>query len=190
MPASSVCSSEFINMIIKPLLSLHSTPYFDAVLYKPLDYKRRLIVLAAQAVEHEYQQNVKPALQGQFLDFLNSVPVLCGLLEPGYAFLGKLLDDFPASLPLNKLPAKLFLHRDVVFFNLPYRRDTVKAYNVLCAVWGKLDDLFRHIDFLLFGRCYMAASSIYFQGAIYTIIISYFYKKCKKSGFLGFLTRN
>ena len=51
-------------MIIKPLLALHGAPYLDVLLDKPLHHKGRFVILAAQPVKHEYQQNIKPALQG------------------------------------------------------------------------------------------------------------------------------
>ena len=130
LPVSYVVQ-QFVNMIIKTLLALHGAPYLNAVFHKPFDDKRSFIVLAAQAVKHENQQNIKPTLQGQLLDFLNSVPILGRFLKTGNAFLGKLLDNFPAGLSLDKLPAKLLLHGNIVFLHLPHRGNTVKAYNTL-----------------------------------------------------------
>lgn len=140
-------------MIVKPLLSLHGAPNLDAVLHEPFHHKGRFIVPAAQAVKHEHQQDVKLALQGHPLDFLDGVPILGRLLEAGNALLGKLLDDLPFVLTLDKLTAKLLLHGNVVFLHLPHRGNTVKTDNTLLYVFCDLDDLLRHIDLLLMVGC-------------------------------------
>ena len=128
MPVAYVVQ-QFINVIIETLLSLHRAPNLDAVLHEPLHHKGSFIVLSAQAVKHEYQQNIKLALQGHPLYLLYCVPFLGRDLEAGNTFLGKLLDDLPSRLTLDKLTAKLLLHGNVVFFYLSHRGNTVKTYH-------------------------------------------------------------
>ena len=183
---------EFIHMGVKTLLTFHGAPDFNALLDKPLHDKRRFIVPAAQAVKHENQQNIKLAFQGHFLNFLYCVSVLGGDFEAGNSFFGKFFHDLPAGLPTAKLPAILLLHGNVVLFHLAYRGYTVKAHHTLFDSLSDqlrnllyaLHDFFSHIYLSLSENgVYMAAGIFCFQGAIYTIIISYLSKICKKSDF-------
>ena len=61
---------EFVGMIVKALLALLCAPDLYTILGKPLHHKGRFIVLAAQPVKHEHQQDVKLPLAGVFLDDL------------------------------------------------------------------------------------------------------------------------
>ena len=160
-------------MIVKTLLALHGAPYFDILLDEPLHHKGRFIVLASQAVKHEYQQNIKFSLQGHLLYLLNGVPVLGGDLDAGNALLGKFLDDFPSGVLFAKLPAILLLHGDVVLFHLSHGGHPVQTDNTLfdCldGAFGnttdRLDYLLCHIYFLAFriNSVYMAARNILFS---------------------------
>ena len=53
-------------------------PYFNILFDKPLHHKGCFIILAAQAVKHEYQQNIKFSLQGHLLYLLKGIVRLPG----------------------------------------------------------------------------------------------------------------
>ena len=146
-------------MIIKTLLALHGAPHFNILLDKPLNHKRRFIVLTAQAIEHEHQQNVKLALQGHLLYFLDCIPVLGGNLKARNTLFRKFLDDFPAGVLFTKLPAILFLHGNIVLVHLSNGRHPVQADNTLfdclgdaaCCIANRLKHLLCHIYSSLSG---------------------------------------
>ena len=104
-------------MGIKSLFPLHRAPDLDSVLHEPFNHKGRFVLLAAEAVKHEHQQNVKFALSRIPLDVLDRITVLCRNFEAGDAFFRKLLCNLP-SVGLGKFMALLLLHRDIIFFDL------------------------------------------------------------------------
>ena len=117
---------QLVHMVVEPLLSLLGTPHLDAVLDEPLHHKRRLILLAAQPVEHEHQQDIEFVLRRVPLDLLDSVTVFRGNLKTGNPLLRKLPGNAPALLS-GKLPAPLLLHRDVVLLHLAFGGNPIEA---------------------------------------------------------------
>ena len=120
-------------MIVKSLFALYCAPDFNAILYKPLYHKGRFIIPPSETVKHINQQDFKFPLHSLALDFLDGVPFLCGLLKPGDFLFVKLLFDAPVGVAGDKLPAVLLLHRNVVLFNLPHGRHSIKAINTFCV---------------------------------------------------------
>lgn len=59
---------QFIDMVVKPLLTFFCAPDLNPVFYEPLDDERRFIVTSANAVEHEDKKNVKLFRKGLFFD--------------------------------------------------------------------------------------------------------------------------
>ena len=113
-------------MIIHLLLPFHCAPHFDSVADEPLHHEGRLIISPSQAVEHEHQQDVKLPFLGVLADLLNGVAVSGSHLETRDTFFRKLFNNAP-SLALCKFAAVLFLHRDIIFFNLSFGGDSIKA---------------------------------------------------------------
>lgn len=115
-------------MVVKPLLAFLGAPNLDAVVDEPFHDEGRFVIAPAKAVKHEYKENVKGVQRSFALNLLYSVALLGGDLEAGDAFFGKLPNNVPAHL-CGKLMAPLFLHGDVVFFDLLQRGNTVQAAN-------------------------------------------------------------
>ena len=167
---------QLIYMIVKPLLSLCCTPNFNSISHKPLNNERSFIILAAQAVKHIDQKNIKLSLYRVTLKLLDGVSFFCRFLKAGNAFLVHFLFKFPIRVFCNKSPAKLSLHRDVVFLNLSYRRYTIKAIDS--------HYIFHNIHLIRYGNsvCILvfSISLSICQGTLHTIIIAFFSRFCKK----------
>ena len=115
-------------MRIESLLTFNCAPDFNSIFDKPFYDKRGLILFSAKPVKHKNQQNIKHVFGRILLDLLNFVSVIGGNLETLHAFFGVFPDNIP-SLFGGEFMAPLFLHRDIVFFHLPFRRYTVETAN-------------------------------------------------------------
>lgn len=99
-------------MIVKPLFTLLGAPDPDAVLDEPFHHERRLVRNAPDPVKHEYQQDVKLALFGTFLDDLELITVFRPHLVAGHTVLLLLMNNRPAHF-FTKAVAFLALHGNV-----------------------------------------------------------------------------
>ncbi len=120
---------QFVHMIVKPLLAFPGAPHFDSLLNKPLNHKRSLIVASADAVKHEYQQNIKLVQHGALFDFNDGVTSICTDLVAGDAFFGNLIDYLPVRMRRCVFAAGQLLHGNVVMIHLAKGRNTVEAYD-------------------------------------------------------------
>ena len=153
---------QLVHMGIKSLLPFDRAPYLNPVFYEPFYNKRRFIVAASEPVKHEYKQNVKLALYRIFLKLLDRVTLFRGFLESRHAFFIQFFRDLPVRVSRYKLLAILPLHRNIVFFYLPHRRNTVEAFNTFIT----------HVTHL--RRIYFLCSLFSFQGTFSIIIIAFF----------------
>ena len=128
-------------MAFKFLLTLNSAPDANVVLCKPFYNEWRFIGDSSDTVKHEYKQNIKFAKRSIMLNFLNGVAVFGGYLVAGNSFFRKLLDNHPALL-FCEVTANLFLHRNIIFFNLTDGRNSVKRVNTRNV--GFIDCLFHY----------------------------------------------
>ena len=103
---------ELVGVIVKPLLAFLGAPYANAVFYKPFHHKGRFVCDPSYAVKHEYQQNIKLALFGVFLDDLQLVAFFCSYFVAGHAILLFLVEDRPA-LFLGEAVAGFALHWNI-----------------------------------------------------------------------------
>ena len=115
-------------MVIKPLLAFLGTPDLNTVVNKPFHNEGCFVIAPAKAVKHENKKDVKGVQCRLALDLLYGIALLGGDLEAGHAFLRKLANNVPTHLR-GELMAPLFLHGDVVFFDLLQRGNTVQAAN-------------------------------------------------------------
>ena len=72
---------QIVHITVKPLLTLHRAPHRYPLFYKPFQYKRRFVILSAQTVEHEDQQDIKLLFFRFPLDFLQFVSSCRGDLK-------------------------------------------------------------------------------------------------------------
>ena len=128
-------------MIVEPLLPLHRTPDLHAVLDEPFYNEWCFIIPSSEPVKHEHEQNIEFAKRSIMLNFLNGVAVFGGYLVARNAFFRKLLDNHPALL-FCEVTANLFLHRNIIFFNLTDGRNSVKRVNTRNV--GFIDCLFHY----------------------------------------------
>ena len=80
LPESDVVE-QIVHITVKPLLTLHRAPHRYPLFYKPFQYKRRFVILSAQTVEHEDQQDIKLLFFRFPLDFLQFVSICRGDLK-------------------------------------------------------------------------------------------------------------
>lgn len=115
-------------MVIKPLLAFLGAPDLNTVVDKPFHNEGCFVIAPAKAVKHENKKDVKGVQCRLALDFLYGIALLGRHFEAGDTLLGKLSNNVPAHL-CGKLMAPLFLHGDVVFFDLLQCGNTVQAAN-------------------------------------------------------------
>ena len=132
---------QLVNVIVEPLLPLHRTPDLHAVLDEPFYNEWCFIIPSSEPVKHEHEQNIEFAKRSIMLNFLNGVAVFGGYLVARNAFFRKLLDNHPALL-FCEVTANLFLHRNIIFFNLTDGRNSVKRVNTRNV--GFIDCLFHY----------------------------------------------
>lgn len=127
LPVTDVVQ-QLVHMVIKPLLTFLGTPDLNTVVDKPFHDEGRFVIAPAKAVKHENKKDVKDVQCRLALDLLYSVALLGRHFEAGDTFFGKLPNNVPAHL-CGKLMTPLFLHGDVVFFDLLQCGNTVQAAN-------------------------------------------------------------
>ena len=127
LPVTDVVQ-QLVHMVVKPLLAFLGAPNLDSVVDEPFHDEGRFVIAATQPVKHENKKDVKCVQRSFALDLLYSVALLGRHFEAGDAFFGKLSNNVPAHL-CGKLMTPLFLHGDVVFFDLLQRGNTVQAAN-------------------------------------------------------------
>jgi hypothetical protein len=113
LPESDVVGQE-VRVRIKSLFSLVDAPHSYPRLNEFLDHEGRFRRYAADAVEHEHQQDVKLPFAGVFFYELYLIAVSGMNLKAGDAVFLFLSDDCPA-LPIGELVTRLALHGDVRF---------------------------------------------------------------------------
>lgn len=115
-------------MVIKPLLAFLGAPDLNTVVDKPFHNEGCFVIAPAKAVKHENKKDVKGVQCRLALDFLYGIALLGRHFEAGDTLLGKLSNNVPAHL-CGKLMTPLFLHGDVVFFDLLQRGNAIQAAN-------------------------------------------------------------
>lgn len=127
LPVTDVVQ-QLVHMVIKPLLAFLGAPNLNTVVDKPFHNEGCFVIAPAKAVKHENKKDVKGVQCRLALDFLYGIALLGRHFEAGDTLLGKLSNNVPAHL-CGKLMTPLFLHGDVVFFDLLQRGNAIQAAN-------------------------------------------------------------
>ena len=145
-----VIVQQLVHMVIKALFTLPGAPDLNALLDKPLNHERRLVIPATQPVEHENEQNIELVGNSSFLDLHDGVPGVGTDLVSADTLFGNLVHDLPVGMLLYVFPAGFLLHRYVIVIHLSDRGNTVKANDPLQL---------RHLTFIrIFSASARAAS--------------------------------
>ena len=110
---------QLVHMVVKSLFALFDAPDLDAVFHKPLNDERCFIITAADAVKHEYEQNIKLLCERFLLDLNQRVAILSLRFVTRNALFGNFVHQFPIRMLSDKLPACDALHGNIVMVNLP-----------------------------------------------------------------------
>ena len=124
LPETNVVQ-QFIHMIVKALFTLPGTPDFNALLHKPLNYERGLIIPAAQSIEHEDQEDIELMPHCPFFDLHDSISGIRTDLVSGNAFFRNFIDNLPIRVSRCIFPAGKLLHGNVIVIHLSDGGNTV-----------------------------------------------------------------